>query len=125
MLRKTYVTSKSLVRSALATRSNSVPCSSRQQQSLQNFHSTRHCDSKTAAEVSMEAKLTDVLKATFVNVEDQSGGCGAQYLVECESSLFEGLSTIKQHRLVSKALKEEVADMHAIRIFTAVPKETQ
>jgi len=45
-----------------------------------------------------------------------------RYVIECESIQFKGLNTIKQHRLVSSILKEEVAAMHAVRIFTSVPE---
>eukprot|EP00729_Bicosta_minor_P006973 gene6973-5681_t len=84
----------------------------------------RQYSTKTEAEVSMESKLTDALDGPgfSVVVEDQSGGCGAQYVIECESIQFKGLNTIKQHRLVSSILKEEVAAMHAVRIFTSVPE---
>jgi hypothetical protein len=37
------------------------------------------------------------------------------------SDKFAGLSTLKQHRLVNAALKEEVKEMHALRVFTEVP----
>lgn len=50
------------------------------------------------------------------------GGCGAQYRVDVCSEQFRGLSTVKQHKLVTSLLKEEVANMHAIRIFTSVPE---
>eukprot|EP00038_Savillea_parva_P016237 m.16352 g.16352 ORF g.16352 m.16352 type:complete len:113 (-) comp3376_c0_seq2:279-617(-) len=77
---------------------------------------------KTESEAAMEAKLKDVLEATTVNVEDVSGGCGSAFLVEVESPQFKGLSKIKQHRLVTTALADEVAEMHSIRVFTAVPE---
>ena len=90
--------------------------------------------------VSKEAMMADKLKRTFntdkVVVEDVSGtnlvclcsgigsrfsegGCGAQYTVTVESDQFSGLSSLKQNRLVSQALKDEIANMHAIRIFTS------
>eukprot|EP00037_Helgoeca_nana_P033063 m.416488 g.416488 ORF g.416488 m.416488 type:complete len:149 (+) comp29995_c0_seq1:54-500(+) len=79
---------------------------------------------KSPSEASMEAKLVELLQATEVNVEDQSGGCGSAFLVECESPKFAGLSKIKQHRMVTTALADEVADMHSIRVFTATPSST-
>eukprot|EP00039_Didymoeca_costata_P029719 m.26042 g.26042 ORF g.26042 m.26042 type:complete len:108 (-) comp7764_c1_seq1:7017-7340(-) len=80
--------------------------------------STRFMSGKTAAEQAMEEKLKREFATQDVVVQDQSGGCGAQYVVEIVSEKFKGLSTIKQHRLVHSVLKEEVADMHAIRVFT-------
>merc|ERR1740117_1117984 len=87
----------------------------------------RQYSSKTEAEEQMETKLTDALDGPgfSVVVEDQSGGCGAQYVIECESVKFQGLNTIKQHRLVSSILKDEVAAMHAVRIFTSVPESDE
>lgn len=40
--------------------------------------------------------------------------------VHVSSSAFKNLSTVKQHQLVNAALKEEVKQMHGIRIFTEV-----
>ncbi len=41
-----------------------------------------------------------------------------RYLVEVESPKFKGMSVIAQHRLVSGILKDDIANMHAVRIFT-------
>jgi BolA-like protein 3 len=38
--------------------------------------------------------------------------------VHIVSSDFKNLSTVKQHQMVNAALKEEVKQMHGIRIFT-------
>eukprot|EP00039_Didymoeca_costata_P026388 m.15827 g.15827 ORF g.15827 m.15827 type:complete len:119 (+) comp5504_c0_seq1:107-463(+) len=81
----------------------------------------RYMSGQTAAERAMEEKLKQEFMTEDVVVQDQSGGCGAQYVVEVVSDKFKGLSTIKQHRLVHSVLKEEVADMHAIRVFTKTP----
>ncbi len=50
------------------------------------------------------------------------GGCGAKYAVLVASEKFRGVPTLKQHRMVNAALKEEVAAMHALRVFTEVPE---
>ena len=50
-----------------------------------------------------------------------SGGCGSMYAVFVESSEFAGLSTVKQHRLITETLKAEIKEMHGLRIQTAVP----
>ncbi|KAL0828794.1 hypothetical protein ABMA28_003707 [Loxostege sticticalis] len=76
-----------------------------------------------------EQQLSDTLKRslpgiTYLSVQDISGGCGAMFEVSVEAKEFIGLSTVKQHRLVTETLKSEIAEMHGIRIHTApTPKE--
>ncbi len=43
---------------------------------------------------------------------------GPRYMVEVESPKFKGMSIVAQHRLVNSILKDEIANMHAVRIFT-------
>ena len=73
-----------------------------------------------------EAALVTLLRARFpsaeaVHVEDISGGCGAMYAVHVETAEFAGLNRLKQHRAVQEALREQIRDMHGIRVSTAVP----
>ncbi|XP_028168585.1 bolA-like protein 3 [Ostrinia nubilalis] len=76
-----------------------------------------------------EQQLSDTLKRsmpgiTYLSVQDISGGCGAMFEVSVEAKEFVGLSTVKQHRLVTDTLKSEIAEMHGIRIHTTpTPKE--
>lgn len=75
-----------------------------------------------------ETAITKLLKdrfpkATQVKVEDVSGGCGAMYEIFVETSEFKGLNTIKQHRAITETLKEQIKEMHGLRIFTKIPKE--
>lgn len=49
------------------------------------------------------------------------GGCGAMYDIFVETSEFNGLSTVKQHRLVTETLKTQIKEMHGLRIQTAAP----
>jgi len=56
--------------------------------------------------------------ATDMAVVDVSGGCGSMYEVFVESPDFAGLRVVKQHQLVTAALKKEISDMHGIRIST-------
>lgn len=44
------------------------------------------------------------------------------YEIIIESSEFQGVSRVKQHQLVTDALKEQIKEMHGIRIQTIVPK---
>lgn len=61
-------------------------------------------------------------QAKTVQVSDVSGGCGAMYEIVVESSEFQGISRVKQHQMITDTLKEEIKDMHGLRIHTAVPK---
>ncbi|XP_072168843.1 bolA-like protein 3 [Diadema setosum] len=74
-----------------------------------------------------EQKIKQVLQekfpeATSIEVEDISGGCGAMYQVHVESTEFQGKRTVQQHKMVNKALSEEVKQMHGLRITTTVPE---
>lgn len=44
------------------------------------------------------------------------------YEIFVESSEFKGISRVKQHQMVVDTLKEEIKDMHGLRIHTVVPK---
>ncbi|NP_001040378.1 bolA-like 3 [Bombyx mori] len=79
--------------------------------------------------VSKEQQLTDALKKampgiTYISVQDISGGCGAMFEISVEAKEFVGLNRVKQHRLVTDSLKNEIAEMHGIRIHTT-PAATQ
>eukprot|EP00088_Acartia_fossae_P044410 TRINITY_DN4712_c0_g1_i1.p1 TRINITY_DN4712_c0_g1~~TRINITY_DN4712_c0_g1_i1.p1 ORF type:complete len:143 (-),score=4.02 TRINITY_DN4712_c0_g1_i1:183-566(-) len=70
-----------------------------------------------------ESNLIKVLaerfpKATDIAVVDISGGCGSMYEVYVEAPDFKGMRIVKQHKLVTEALKKEIGDMHGIRIST-------
>lgn len=60
--------------------------------------------------------------ANTVDVRDISGGCGAMYEIFVETVEFKGLNTIKQHRLITETLKDQIKEMHGLRIQTAIPK---
>lgn len=47
-----------------------------------------------------------------------SGGCGAMFEVHIAAKEFKNISIVKQHQMVNAALKNEVKQMHGIRIFT-------
>ncbi|XP_050092899.1 bolA-like protein 3 isoform X2 [Anopheles aquasalis] len=59
-------------------------------------------------------------KAKNIVVTDMSGGCGSMYEISVETTEFKGLSTVKQHRLIAEALKNEIRDMHGLRIHTSI-----
>uniref|UniRef100_A0A1L8DLS8 Putative bola bacterial stress-induced morphogen-related protein n=1 Tax=Nyssomyia neivai TaxID=330878 RepID=A0A1L8DLS8_9DIPT len=59
--------------------------------------------------------------AEEIAVEDISGGCGAMFEIFVRTKEFKGLSTVKQHRLITEILKEQIKDMHGLRIHTEIP----
>jgi len=69
-----------------------------------------------------EKVIQEKLKARFnpsrLQVEDVSGGCGDFYSISITSSAFQGLSTIKQHKLVTEELKKEISGIHGLQIKT-------
>ncbi|XP_067949608.1 bolA-like protein 3 [Watersipora subatra] len=70
-----------------------------------------------------EQKIYDAVikgfpSASFIKVEDISGGCGAMFDVIIESTEFQGKKLVQQHMMVNRVLKLEIADMHGIRITT-------
>ncbi|XP_029043600.1 bolA-like protein 3 [Osmia bicornis bicornis] len=74
-----------------------------------------------------EQKMIGILKNKFPNaklieVNDVSGGCGAMFEINVVATEFKGLNTVKQHRMINEALKEEIKDMHGVRIYTSVPE---
>ncbi|XP_076639421.1 bolA-like protein 3 [Colletes latitarsis] len=73
-----------------------------------------------------EQKMVAILKNKFpqaklIEVSDVSGGCGAMFEINVIAPEFKGLNTMKQHRMINEALKEEIKDMHGLRIYTSVP----
>lgn len=66
----------------------------------------------------MQELLSTSLDATSCHVEDVSGGCGAMYKISVESPKFQGLSMIKQHRMVNDILKEHIKGMHGLTLDT-------
>lgn len=44
------------------------------------------------------------------------GGCGSFYAITIASKSFTDLSTVRQHRLVNDALKEEIKGIHGLQV---------
>jgi stress-induced morphogen len=44
------------------------------------------------------------------------GGCGDFYAIKIASEAFRGLSTLNQHRLVTRVLKEEIEGIHGLQV---------
>lgn len=89
-----------------------------------NLHTTRTLlDSGEEAIIATLAKAFPT--ATDMAVVDVSGGCGSMYEVYVESPDFKGMRIVKQHQTVTKALSQQISNMHGIRISTKVsPDQT-
>ena len=95
----------------------------------QPFNYSLRClsDEASASPSNAEMSLINILKdkfpsATDIAVVDISGGCGSMYEVYVESPDFKGIRLVKQHQMVSEALKGETKEMHGIRISTSASK---
>lgn len=70
------------------------------------------------------SKLQSILQNSFPNAKikiTDTAGDQDHYALEITSDVFEGLSLIKQHRLVKDALAEVlVKELHAISIKTKI-----
>lgn len=72
---------------------------------------------------SLKSIIQEKLEASFVQVEDMSGGCGQAFAVIIVSSKFEGKNKLMRHRQVNNALKEEIASIHAFTQKGFTPQE--
>ena len=75
-----------------------------------------------------EKKLINLLKVKFpkakeVDVIDISGGCGSMYAIYVETIEFKNMRTVKQHQLINETLKNEIKNMHGLRIQTVIPEK--
>ncbi|KAJ1903636.1 hypothetical protein LPJ81_002952 [Coemansia sp. IMI 209127] len=75
----------------------------------------------TAGEQQLYDKLASELRPTRLAVTDSSGGCGSMYVVEIEAEQFRELSRVKQTKLVTSLLKQEIQAMHGIRVLCSIP----
>ncbi|KAK4664924.1 uncharacterized protein QC763_508870 [Podospora pseudopauciseta] len=78
---------------------------------------------QSITEESVRAALTDRLKASHVEVQDMSGGCGQAFTSLIVSPEFVGKNSLKRHRLVNAALKDEIAQIHAWSAKCQTPEE--
>uniref|UniRef100_A0A8H7Y1J3 Bola-like protein n=1 Tax=Psilocybe cubensis TaxID=181762 RepID=A0A8H7Y1J3_PSICU len=63
-------------------------------------------------------KLTAKFAPSQLQVQDVSGGCGTFYAITIASSAFKGLPIVKQHKLVTEALKADIEGFHGLQIKT-------
>jgi len=71
----------------------------------------------------IEAKLNEKLSPDFLEVYDDSGGCGFKFGVLVVSKLFNGKPLIERHRMVNESLTEEMKSIHALTIKTYTPEQ--
>jgi len=81
----------------------------------------------------IETALTQALKPTLLNVQDDSqahrGHAGAasgggHFIVNIVSPVFEGKSAVQRHRMVYEALGNLMqTDIHAVNIIAKTPTE--
>ena len=45
-----------------------------------------------------------------------TGGCGSFYAITIASQSFKGLSIVKQHKLVTETLKQEIEGIHGLQV---------
>lgn len=74
-------------------------------------------------DASLRETITGRLNAVHVDVTDMSGGCGQAFTTLIVSPQFQGLNSLKRHRLVNAALKEEIASIHAWTAKCKTPEE--
>ncbi|KAI1424169.1 bola domain-containing protein [Xylaria sp. FL1777] len=74
-------------------------------------------------EASLKTALTERLKATHVEVTDMSGGCGQSFTSLVVSPVFAGQNSLKRHRAVNAALRDEIAAIHAWSAKCQTPEE--
>ena len=78
---------------------------------------------QTTGEKHVFSVIESALSPRSLQVQDVSGGCGAVYSLNVVAEQFRGLSTLQQHRLVTKALGDEVKKWHGMQLKTAIPTD--
>ena len=70
----------------------------------------------------VKAAITQAIPDACVDVEDLTGG-GDHLQVTVVSTVFSGLTRVKQHQLVYGALRQELASeaIHALALQTSTP----
>ena len=86
------------------------------------FHRSLVLNQNAAEEQLIKALAEAFPKATDIAVVDVSGGCGSMYEVHVEAPDFRNIRTVKQHQMVTAALKTQIQSMHGIRISTSPSK---
>lgn len=56
-------------------------------------------------------------------MSDTSGGCGTMFHIDVESETFIEMSTVKQHKLITDILKDDIASWHGFTMKTRRKKD--
>lgn len=78
---------------------------------------------ETKEEERVFKKLNKALSPSALSVKDISGGCGSMFAIKVKSTEFNNLTTIKQHMLVNRILKEEISNWHGVQLVTKKDKQ--
>jgi len=70
----------------------------------------------------VENKIKTKINCENIEVEDISGNCGTSFSVKIKSPDFKGKTMIMQHRMVNEALKDEMKEIHALKIKSEASK---
>ena len=76
-------------------------------------------------ETALAAKLKAELDAEYVEVHDDSDGCGAKFNAIIVSAKFEGMMLLQRQRAVNAVLQEEMQTIHALTMKTWTPAQAQ
>jgi BolA protein len=77
----------------------------------------------------IESKLTASFDTTYLDIQNESHmhnvapGSESHFKVTIVTEQFEGLMLIKRHRLVNKALEQELQQIHALALHTMTASE--
>ncbi|KAJ7179420.1 bola-like protein [Mycena filopes] len=66
----------------------------------------------------IHTKLKERFNPSQLQIEDVSGGCGTFFAITIASDAFKGIPMVKQHKLVTQTLKEEIEGIHGLQIKT-------
>ena len=76
-------------------------------------------------EAALSAKLKAELDAEYVEVRDDSDGCGAKFDAIIVSAKFDGMMLLQRQRAVNAVLEEEMKTIHALTMKTWTPAQAQ
>lgn len=69
------------------------------------------------------ARLREKAAASYVDVVDESGGCGANLHITVVSTQFEKKSLLQQHRLVLSYVQDQLGGVHAYSFKLYTPEK--
>ena len=75
-------------------------------------------------ESAIQQKLQSALSVQEVNVRDTSGGCGTMFEIKLVAEDFKSKSIVQQHKMVTKILKEDIAQWHGFTMLTSAPSQS-